>query len=119
MTRGRAWRRHIENKKVIKRLTNRRYYYWRYTDNNSILINNPTWVDAIGSRLCYLYKNITTTIDDTKNKTKWGHRKKMNFDYTSDPNTRVGDKKRFKKELNELGFKHLPTEYKRELEDQR
>ena len=117
MTRGRNWRRYIEYKKVIKRLKNDSLKnYWRYTDSNDIPISNYMWIDLIGSQRAYLFKNITTSVSYTRNKDKWGHKSRKTYNYTSDPNTRVKDKKRFKKELNELGLKHLPTEYRPKLE---
>lgn len=110
--RGRAWRRYVEDRKVIKRLrrAHRFGYRWWFIDANEKKITNPKWFDSIGTSGAHDYKTFVTTLADTNYKTSWGKKGKRNYDYSCDPNTRVRDKKRFKKELNELGFKHLPTE---------
>ena len=116
--RNREWRRQMENEKVIKRLKARsaKSSWWRFHDICGIKIQNPLWSDFIGTQISFFYKCSSTSKYDTKNKVKWGKKGKSNYDWSFDPWTRPKDKKRYKKELNELGFKHIPTQLGCELE---
>lgn len=107
MDRNRAWRRYKQETKVkarLKRLMNQNW--WRLVDANGIAISVPLWTDFIGTRTEFEIKRQTTSRYDTRYKTKWGKKGKRNYDYSSDPFTRVKDKIRFlkllKEELNEL-----------------
>ena len=112
-SRDRAWRRHIESKKVIKRikLNASRSRWWRFEDANNQLIRNPHWFDFIGTQSAYFYKNSSTNKYDTRHKVKWGKKGKKNYDWSHSYWTRHKDKARFKKELNDIGIKHFPTEF--------
>ena len=115
MKRGRAYRRYKEDIKVIKRLKNISGYSWyRYTDVNNIEISQPYWFDHIGDKDNFNYKTLTTTKWDTRNKIKWGLKgKKSNYYDSSDPWTRIKDKKTFLKLLKEEGYNHLPNGYRK------
>lgn len=107
MARNRAWRRHKLECKVKNRLRRLDHQRWRrLVDANGINIPNPSWVDFIGTQSEFMYKYQTTHKYDTRYKSKWGKKGKKNYDYSSDPWTRVKDKNRFLKilmeELSEL-----------------
>lgn len=116
--RDRAWRRHVQDKKVIKRIKNySRIRWWRFTDACGIMIVDPKWMDYIGTSYANFYKNSSTTKWDTRYKMKWGKKGNIKYHWTSDYMTRTKDKKRSYKELQSYGFKHLPSRLERELED--
>jgi len=119
MGRDRSWRRHIENKKVIKRLKQmlNKSRWWRFEDACNIKIQEPKWHDLVVTKTAYFYKCSTTSRYDTRCKTKWGKKGKKNYDWSFDQNTRPKDRKRYKKELDELGLKHIPTQFGWKLED--
>lgn len=101
--RGRSYRRHIEECKVIKRLRYQSAISQRYYRYNGSSINNPRWMDYIGSTSQFMYKTYTTSKHDSKYKEKYSNR---NRNYGSgDPNTREYDKKLFLKILRENGLK--------------
>lgn len=109
--RDRAWRRHIEDTKVIKR-TKRladKCYWWSFEDVNQVRVKNPIWIDFIGTKASYFFKNSTTDKYDTRYKIKWGKKGKKHYDWSCNYWTRPKDKNRYKKELNEFGLKHIPT----------
>jgi len=118
MVRNRAWRRHMEDKKVTNRLKRLcdGSVWWRFEDACNIKISLPKWFDFIGTQRSYFFKNSSTSRWDTRHKVKWGKKGKMSYDWSSDPRTRPKDKKRYKKELNELGLKHIPTKLGKKLE---
>lgn len=93
------------------------YGWYRFVDVCDIPIKNPKWHDFIGMQCAYFFKNNTTNRYETRDKVKWGKKGKKSYNWSYDINTRHKDKQRFKKELNELGFKHLPTKIEHELED--
>lgn len=107
LTRGRAWRRHIEDKKVIKRLkfiaiTKN---WWSFEDANNAWLKDPCWYDLISTRSATFLKNSTTDRYSTRRKTKWGKSGKKNWNYSFSPWTRHKEKQRTQKEVkNELGF---------------
>lgn len=110
--RNREWRRYMEYKKVKKRLqciSITSFVNWSVIDVNHNNIEDPLWHDYIGTKVAYLYKNITTDYYATKTKIKWGKtRNAYRYSYF-DKNNRLNDKRVFKKELNELGLKHFPA----------
>lgn len=73
--RNRAWRRHIEEKKVKSRLKrfNQRSNWWYagYSDLNDINRVNPGIVDYVGGPYYKMYKTYTTCKLDSKYKTKY------------------------------------------------
>jgi hypothetical protein len=109
--RDRGWRRYKEDVKVIRRLKNWRCSYWyRFKDVNDIRIYRCGWIDLIGDNTAHDAKSISTNRWSTRDKTKWGKKSKRSRYYdNSDPWTRHKDKLRFKKELDRIGLKHLPT----------
>ena len=52
---------------------------------------------------------MTTDRWQTRYKSKWGKVKNNKWGDYSDHFTRVKDKDRFRKQLDELGYKHLPN----------
>lgn len=120
--RTRSYRRFIEEVKVIKRLRHSSYKYDVNICVNDMWVVNPLWVDFISSKSHYKFRTITTDVLDTRYKMKWGLkskiRKRAKYCDRSDPKTRTKDKKRFKKQLENEGYKHLPsyTQYQSELD---
>lgn len=116
--RGRAYRRYIEDVKVIKRLkriSNKTWY--RFVDVNDILFSQPLWMDHIGCKSQFNFKTFTTDKLDTRYKSKWGKGKgRKNYEYSSDNWTRVKDKRNYYKELDALGYKHIPSQFRPELD---
>jgi len=119
---SRAYRRYMEEVKVIKRLRYRCYGWYRYVyDANDMRISCGKWFDMISTQTAFDAKSITTDEYDSRGKTKWGRKgKSTRYSDSSDKWTRVNDKKRFKKDLEYEGFKHLPTytQYGPELESE-
>ena len=54
--RDRAYRRYMEEKKVIKRLSNIRGYWHRFTDANGLYTTAPSLADFVGTENCFRYK---------------------------------------------------------------
>jgi hypothetical protein len=117
MERDRSWRRYKEDVIVIKRLkiSVDRNNHWNLKDANGYFIDNPIWCDIIGSHDAHRYKTFVTTKWDSRYKDKWGKKNILRY-YNSDYDTRKKDKVRYKKELNAIGLKHLPTKFKSELD---
>lgn len=80
------------------------FYWYKFTDVNEIRIEKPLWIDSIGLKHICILRDTRTRKWDTVHKKKWGKKGKRNFDYSSDPNTRVKDKVRFLRELREYGY---------------
>lgn len=108
VNRDRAWRRYIEEHKVIYRLKNiaNKNHFYRWCDINKDIYNNPRWINYVGTTWHYTSKTITTSIYDSEYKMKWGKKGKRNYYYSSEYDSRVKDKVRFLKLLIELGYKH-------------
>jgi hypothetical protein len=103
--RDRGWRRFKLECYHLRRMKRWSGLYWyRWTDVNLISIQKPIWIDSIGLRNVNIAKKTRTTKWDTRHKMKWGKKGKKNYDYSSDPNTRVKDKVRFQRELREYGY---------------
>lgn len=86
----------------MKRWSN--FYWYRFTDVNHLRIEKPLWIDSMGLQHINILKETRTRKWDTRHKKKWGKKGKRNYDYSSDPNTRVKDKVRFLKELRDYEF---------------
>lgn len=101
--RDRAWRRHKQEAKTKSRIVRilKRHGWWRFIDANGIKLDRPQWYDFIGTESEFTFKTLVTTRYDSRYKTKWGKKGKRNYDYSSDPFTRVKDKVRFQKLLKE------------------
>ncbi len=117
--RTRAYRRHKEEQKVITRLklmAMQGKHSWpidilgtnRYRNRTF----NSRWIVFIGSPEHYMYKTHTTKKWDSERKDKWGHKgKKGRYDNDSH-NTRVADKKFFKRMLkDDLGIEKFNFNY--------
>ena len=91
--RTRAWRRHMEYKIVIRRVKRMtRCSYWAFEDANGIKHTNPIMVHYVGTSNCYLFKNITTSHYDTRDKTKYSPNKGRTYWRSKGINTREYDK---------------------------
>jgi len=102
--RNRAWRRYIEDQKVIKRLTNlRRSGRWRFKDINNNFKQEPMIKDFIGTSQNFMYKTYTTDKSDTKYKCKYSPNKNRN--YYRDGDNREKQRVVFLKILKQNGLK--------------
>jgi hypothetical protein len=102
--RDRAWRRYIEDQKVVHRLTYmRRANWWRFKDANNILKQEPMMKDFIGSSYNFKYKTHTTDISETRYKSKYSPNKNCN--YYRDGDNREKQRIIFIKILKEYGLK--------------
>ena len=86
----------------MKRWSN--FYWFRFTDINGIPIVKPLWIDGLSLPHINILKKTRTRKWDTRHKKKWGKKGKRNYDYSSDPFTRIKDKTRFQRELREDGY---------------
>jgi len=110
--RGRAYRRHVEDKKVISRLkylANMSSYFW-FRDANNNRVNNPTWINYLGSPDHYMSKTYTTTLSNSKYKSKYGHRSKRSL-WDKRYKSRIYDKKVLKSILKEIGIEKRNISY--------
>lgn len=107
--RNRAWRRHIEEKKVRKRLKqfNQRSNWWYagYSDVNNINRVNPGISDYVGGYLYKMYKTYTTCENDSKYKCKYSPNKGNRWRDHNKKGTREKQKVEFYKLLKEYGIK--------------
>jgi hypothetical protein len=103
--RDRMWRRYKQECYHLRRMKRWSGLYWyRFTDINGISLMKPLWIDGVGLQNINLLKKTRTRKWDTIHKKKWGKKGKRNYDYSSDPNTRIKDKVRFQRELREYGY---------------
>lgn len=104
--RGRAWRRHIEEKVVIRRLRrntcSRVYWYW-IEDVNKNYYKKSIIIDYLEKSEYFLSKTITTQTWDSKSKVKYSPNK-------SKPYYRDGRKKFLTRENNKLLLKSILKE---------
>jgi len=107
--RTRAWRRHMEEVVVVRRLKNVMHGRWYYFHNrNNVRIGNPIWSDFVGLDSQHMYKTYTTKYNDSKFKVKYSPNKTKGY-WRGDIN-RTRDKVQFKKMLDkEYGLKHFNT----------
>ncbi len=68
--RDRCWRRHTEDKKVLKRLKNSRIYQF-YVYYPHFCVHTIKWYNLIGTPTHHLYK---TTVSKYKNKWRWDNK---------------------------------------------
>jgi len=107
---GRAYRRYMEEVKVISRLKGKEGRRYRIKDADDVWVENYRWIDMIGTHDEWVSKTLTTTRSDTSYKLKWGLKgKKRKYADSSNPWTRVKDKERYKRDLEHEGYKHLPS----------
>lgn len=104
--RGRAWRRHIEEKVVIKRLRlhtqSVRYWYW-IEDVNKNYYKKSIIIDFLERSEYFQAKTITTDYWETKHKVKYSSNR-------SKPYYRDGKKKFSTREFNKRLFNKLMKE---------
>jgi hypothetical protein len=108
--RGRAWRRHIEEKVVIKRLrrqtSGQKYWSW-IIDANRNYYKKTIVIDYLQSVEYYIAKTMTTKPWDSKHKVKYSPNKNKPYyrDGSKKFSTREMDKNLFVKILKENGIK--------------
>ena len=109
--RDRAYRRHMEEIKVLKRLRKTdNWFYYKFEDINGLEYSKPMLKDYIGTYLNFQYKTLTTNINDSKCKKKYSPNKSFAYQRNSNKKgTRERNKIEFKKELQQLGLKHFNT----------
>jgi hypothetical protein len=105
--RGKAWRRHMEEIIVFRRMRwKRRYSYWRFIDANNILRRAIRFEHFIGTEGEFRAKTHTTTRWDTRNKMKYSPNKCVSsWRYKGEGRTREEQKADFLKLLRENGIK--------------
>lgn len=110
--RGRQWRRYQEEIKVIRRLKDYRIKFYYYSN-----IGVNRWIYLIDQPVAHKFKTKSERSYGIMIRGRWGKKPKK-YRSSSDPFTRHKDKLFFKKELDRIGFKHLPTytRYESELE---
>lgn len=111
MCRDRAWRRYMEERIVIRRLTtrvlNKNGWWWRgFEDANHISHQNPNIIDYIGTSYNFMSKTHTTKKSDSRYKTKYSPNKcKHPYRYKGGRRTREESKLEFLKILKDNGIK--------------
>ena len=103
--RDRAYRRYIEEKKVIRRLSNIRGYWYRFTDANGLYTVAPSLADFIGTENSFRYKTHTTTKWDSKYKEKYSPNKTTGWRNEGQLRTREENKLLLSNILKEYGIK--------------
>lgn len=103
--RGRAWRRHIEEKKVIHRLESmKHYHWWGFTDVNGNVKERQRIGDYIGKYESFKFKTYTTSSSDSKYKSKYSPNKGKQY-WRNGSECREKEKVIFLKILKEYGIK--------------
>ena len=111
MCRDRAWRRYMEERIVIRRLTDKLHlgrWYWRgFDDANGVIHQHPVLSDYIGSSYYFTAKTHTTKKWDSRHKIKYSPNKNGAYyrDVGSNSKTREKDRILFFKILKEYGIK--------------
>ena len=103
--RDRAYRRYMEERKVINRLNNIRGYWYRFTDANGLYTVAPTLADFIGTENAFRYKTHTTTKWDSKYKDKYSPNKNRSWRNKGQLRTREENKLLLSNILKEYGIK--------------
>ena len=103
--RDRAYRRYIEEKKVIRRLSNIRGYWYRFTDANGLYTVAPSLADFIGTENSFRYKTHTTTKWDSKYKEKYSPNKTTGWRNKGQQRTREENRQILIDILREYGIK--------------
>lgn len=104
--RGRAYRRYIEQKKVLKRLSNVRGYWWNFIDANGLHCKYPSISDFIGTIYNFRFKTYTTSKQASKYKEKYSPNKsKRCWRYKGSLKTREENKQLMLSLLKEYGIK--------------
>ncbi len=113
MSRDRAWRRHTQERKLIKRLLKRCHsdHWWRgFTDVNGNVVNKRLITTYIGTKDYFDSKNISTTKWDSRYKCKYSPNRGIDYWRNDKPKgesygAREKDKSQFYKILKENGIK--------------
>lgn len=109
--RNRAWRRHIEEKKVITRLKRqvKSNYFWSYTiDVNKNYFSKILIIDFLEKQTYFQSKTISTTKYDSRNKSKYSPNRMYKGMWGrpgNTPDTREWNKRFLLKTLKENGLK--------------
>lgn len=107
--RGRAWRRHIEEKVIVSRLKRHTqgYRYWYCEDANNNYFKKVIIVDFLEKKDYFDSKTITTHMWDSKNKVKYSPNRNKPYyrDGKKRFETREYNKVFFQKILKENGLK--------------
>ena len=103
--RNRAYRRYMEERKVIKRLRNIRGYWFRFTDANGLYTTAPSLADFVGTENSFRYKTHTTTKWDSKYKEKYSPNKSHGWRSKGMLRTREENKLLLFNILKEYGIK--------------
>jgi hypothetical protein len=108
--RGRAWRRHIEERVVISRLKYNMLglsNWWYFEDVNKSYYRKALIVDFLEKSEYFSYKTHTTKRYDSKSKVKYSPNKNKNYwrDEGKNGQTRESDRRIFLKILKENGLK--------------
>lgn len=106
--RGRAWRIHQLEKKLIKRLSRAKKHYWYgYLDANKVNLANPSIKNYFGTDSHHTFRTHTTKRLDSKMKVKYSPN--SNKPYYRDTNgklsTREVEKVKFLNILRENGLR--------------
>jgi hypothetical protein len=103
---GRAWRRHIEERVVIKRLRKQTLgpMYWYFVEDvNKNYYKKSIIVDYLEKREYFIAKTITTQTWDSKNKVKYSPNKNK-------PYYRDGKKRFFSRESDKIFLQKILKE---------
>ena len=68
---------HLE--RTFKKRLKRQGFYYGYRSFDGWYIQDPTWMDLIGNKYYMCFKNITTTIYDSRIKDKYSPNKKSQY----------------------------------------
>lgn len=82
MIRDRAWRRHMEERHLIRRLRKlceKSRWYYGFEDINGIIHNSRKILDYIGTKDYYLSKTLSTTVSISKYKVKYSPNRSRDY----------------------------------------
>lgn len=84
----------------LKRICNKGYFF---RGINGVM-ENPRWIDYIGSETALMFKTYVTNYYDSRDKAKWGKkgRRTHHWFFGKEDKNRVSDKQKFLMELKEL-----------------
>jgi hypothetical protein len=111
MIRDRAWRRYMEERIVIRRMTRAvctNNWWHLFKDINDINHKKPTIAIYVGTEINFRAKTHTTTKWDTNHKVKYSPNKGKTYwrdDSSKNRQTRESDKRTFLRILKENGLK--------------
>jgi len=106
--RGRAWRIHQIEKKLIKRLSRVKKHYWYgYIDANKVILSNPSIKNYFGADYHRTFRTHTTKRWNTKMKVKYSPNSNKSYyrDNNDKLSTREVEKVKFLNILRENGLR--------------